>query len=355
MLKKWGMDIPETIDDWTAIFAKAKAEGIETPFTTDKALISNTYMSINFHYAFNVGSSFYINDNGKVVYAPFEKGYKEFIAQIAEWVKLGYIDTGFVTNDYDTIVGKIVNGQAIASGGGIGGTIGKVLPAGKSVNPDFDVVACPYPVAKKGDEVKYLPVTSEATAIANAITKDCTNIEKAIQWCDFVYSEEGFLLQTFGVEGDTYTVEEKDGEKHYVYTEKITNPEVSGVESVSQALYKYMLPANHPGLDQHPDYLDNYYQYQVQKDALKLVNENIDATKAHVLPELSFTEEESQKKVDIEMQAFDALEVAISNIALGRASIDTFDDAIKEAKANGYDELLDIYQTAYDRYMAKFK
>lgn len=354
LLKKWNMDIPVTIDDWTALFAKAKSEGIETPFTSGNNITKNTYCCISFHNGFNVGSSFYLDD-GKVKFGPFEKGYKEYIAQMAEWVKLGYMDSGFVTNDSDKLLGKIVNGKSIASIGGIGGSIGKVLPAGKKINPEFDLVACPFPVEKAGDSVKYLSATGEATGIANAISTQCKNVEKAVEWCDFVYGEEGFLLQTFGIEGDTYTIEEKDGEKHYVYTDKIAKPETIGKNSVVEAMYSYMLPANHPGLDQHPDYLDGYYQYQCQKDALDIVNSGIDEVKKHILPELNYTEEETERRIDIEMINYDEFEVAITDIVLGKASIDTYDTAVKTLKENGYEELLNIHQSAYDRYMAKFE
>lgn len=354
LLKKWGMEVPVTIDDWTALFAKAKSEGIETPFTASNCITNNKYRSISFHNGFNACSGFYLDDKGKVKFGPFDPEYKEYLAQMAQWVKLGYIDTGFVTNDNDTVVGKMANGKAIASIGGIGGSVGKVMPAGLSVNPEFDLVGCPYPVKKAGDTAIYLGATGEATGTANAISTQCANVEKAVEWCDFVYSEEGFLLQTFGIEGDTYTVEEKDGEKHYVYTDKITNPEVSGYSSVTEALYAYMLPANHPGLDQHPDYLDGYYPYQCQKDALKTINKDMDEVKKHLVPELNYTEEETERKTDIEMLAYDAFEVAVTNIVLGKASIDTYDKAVEALKADGYDELIKIMQTAYDRYMAKF-
>ena len=116
-----------------------------------------------------------------------------------------------------------------------------------------------------------------------------------------------------------------------------------------------MLPANHPGLDQHPDYLENYYQYESQKEALKFANRDNEIARKHVLPELAFTEDELLRKTDIEMVAFDALEVALTDIILGKASIDTFEKAIEDAKNNGYDELIEIHQTAYERYMAKFE
>lgn len=355
LLDKWGMDVPVTIDDWTAVFAKAKSEGIEDPFTSTKWAFTVNHMSINFHNAYNVGSSFYIGDDSEVVFGPFEKGYKEYITQMAEWVKAGYIDTGFVTNDDATVKGKIANGQSIVSIGGIGGHMGALIPAGQSVNPDFMLVACPFPVAKVGDKPVYLAVNGEAMPLANAITGSCANPEIAIKWCDFVYSEEGFILQTFGVEGDTFTYEEKDGEKHFVYTDKITKPENSGVTSMTEALYKYMLPANHPGLDQHPDYLNGYYPYQSQRDALNMYNGDLKSAKLHSLPTLEFTEDELQRKTDILEVAFDELEVAHSDMILGKISLDKYDEIMEQAKKDGYDELLDIYQAAYDRYIAKFE
>lgn len=353
LLKKWGMEVPVTIDEWTAVFAKAKEEGIETPFTATNCLTFNKGLSVSFHNAFNTVGGFYL-DNGKVKFGPFEKGYKEYIAQLAEWVKLGYIDTGFVTNASDDAIGKMANGKAIASFGGIGGSVGKVIPACLAVDPSIEIIGCPYPVAKRGDMPAHQGATTEATGIANAINAECANIERAVEWCDYVYSEEGFLLQTFGIEGDTYEVVEKDGETHYVYTDKITNPEVSGYASVSEALYAYFLPANHPGLDQHPDYLDGYYPYQAQKDALVEINKNMDAVKKTVIPTLNYTEDEAEERTNIEMELYDAFEVAITDIVLGKASIDTFDDAVENLKKDGYNDLIKIMQTAYDRFMDRF-
>ncbi len=46
---------------------------------------------------------------------------------------------------------------------------------------------------------------------------------------------------------------------------------------------------------------------------------------------------------------------AISNIILGKASIDTFDSAVEAAEKAGYDELTKIYQDAYNRYLENLK
>lgn len=353
LLKKWELEIPETIDEWTAVFSKAKSEGFSKPFTAICDPISfKNYNMHSFNTAYGVGKNFYL-EGDKVVFAPFQKGYKEYVAQLAQWTKAGYIDTGFITNASTDIEGNMTNGISVAAWGYVGSGIGKILPAAQTKDSSYDLVACPYPVAKKGEISEFTSVNQDATELAIAISPTCGNYEKAIEWCDFIYSEEGVALQVFGVEGDTYTIEEIDGEKHYVYTEKITNPEKYGFTSVNQALYHYMLPSNNPGYNQHIDYLNGYYQMDQQREAMKVWNIPAEKALPHRLPTLGLSEEESREITDIKEIAESNLEVAICDIILGKKSIDTYDDAIKEAKANGYDRWIEIQQQAYDRYISK--
>ena len=353
LLKKWGMSVPETIDEWTAIFAKAKSEGFSKPFTSTCDIISFKSPTMQgFNTAYDVGKQFYV-EGDKVVFAPFESAFKDYVAQMAEWYKAGYIDAGFVTNSSADIESNMTNGTSMATVGYVGSGIGKILPAAQSKNPSYDLVACPYPTARKGEISEFSVTTQDATTMAIAISTTCGNYEKAIQWCDYIYSDEGVELQVFGVEGDTYTVEDRDGEKHYVYTDKITNYSAHGFNSITEALYHHMLPSNHPGYNQHEDYLDGYYQMPQQKDAIKVWNQSAQKALEHRLPTLGYTEEESREIIDIKEIAEPTLEVAICDIIFGKRTIDTYDDVISEAKANGYDRWLEIQQAAYDRYCAK--
>ena len=352
-LEEWNMARPETIDEWTALFAKAKAEGFSKPFTGVIDVFSfQSARTHSFNTAYNVGKDFYLEDD-KVVFGPFQPGFKEYVAQLAEWRKAGYIDTGFVTNDNAKVEGNMANNISIASWGFIGGAMGKITPAAREKNPNFSLVACPAPAANKGEIPKFQMRYNEATATAVGISPECGNYEAAVAWYDYIYSEEGVALQVFGVEGDTYTVEEIDGEKHYVYTDKIINHE--GLDSMGTALYKYMLPANNPGYNQHADYLNGYYQYEEQREALEIWNRASDIAGSVVLPTLSYTEEELEENTTIKEIANPALEVAICDIILGKKSIDTYDDAVAEAKANGYDDYIANQQAAYDRYLAKLE
>lgn len=357
LLEKWDMDMPETIDEWTAFFAKAKSEGFAYPLTGVNTDFSFLHSTAGFANGFNVGKAYYVED-GKVVFGPFKPGYKEYVAQLSDWVKLGYLDPGFVTNDSSVVQGNLTNGVSVAAWGGIGSHMGTINIAMKERNPEFKMIGAPNPVAAKGDSAKYgNPAGFVAYGQrAIAISSDCVDYKTAIGWCDYLYSEEGNILRTFGIEGDTYTIENINGEKHFVYTDKITVPSNSGVNSVAHAIYKHMFPANHPGLSQHPDYLEGYYTNQEQKDALKLWNSDLDEAQSHKLPDtLSFTDDELREKTDILEVAENELEVAVLDIILGKASIDTYDNAIAEAKKNGYDRVIKIQQAAYDRYISMIK
>ncbi|MBQ2910973.1 MAG: hypothetical protein IJE55_01660 [Clostridia bacterium] len=128
-----------------------------------------------------------------------------------------------------------------------------------------------------------------------------------------------------------------------------------GAHSVEAALYHYMRPANSPGINQHNDYLDGFYPYEEQKDAIKVWNKYIDTAKQHVLPPYTLTNEEMARVNEINAKAYDKLNAVISNIILGKADISAYDAAVSTAKKDGYDEMRDIYQAALDRYNSLIK
>lgn len=374
-LDQWGMDIPKNIDDWTAVFKKAKENGFKYPFTCALSNLSFTSSSgVGFNTAYDVGQGFYIDDvDGKpeVVFSPFEEGYSDYLAQMQAWYKAGYIDPDFATNASDVILSNMVNGISVASNGFIGSAIGKILAA-IDEGSSFDLVACPYPETIDGKESEFQVCYNPATTHANAISWQCGNYKKAVEWCNFVYSEKGMVLQLFGIEGKHHTVEMRDDdgdgelEKHYVYTDLITNPENSGCNSVSEALYKYMLPCNYPGYNQHIDYLNGYYQYDQQKEAIKTWNiaankdntdaDNPDATdtpQEHQLPTLSYTNEESERILDLTTLVESTLGAALIDVIMGKKTISEWESSVKTAADNGYTEILKIQNDAYDRYVSK--
>ena len=357
LLDKWGLEIPETLDEWEIVLKTAKENGIKYPLTG-----SSTILEL-FTTPYKIYSSYYL-DGDKVKFGPFQSEYKEYIKKMADWMKKGYIDIDYVTNNSTTIHGAICNGTSIAAAGAVGGDLGKLLPAMAERDPEFNLAACPAPVMKKGEVPYFQSIESSATDRSVAITVQCGEENKdryieAIKWCDYLYSDEGLILKCFGIEGETFTIEkDENGEKHYVYTDKITDWKNSdiGVSSISAALYHYVIPANHPGYNQHTDYFRGFYEDDRQLNAAETWNKYVDEAYNHMLPKtISYTGEEAGEKAQIEAAGKDNLKAAVSNIILGKSSIDTYDDAVKNAKKAGYDRLTKINQAAYDRYKARMK
>ena len=354
LLDKWKLDIPETIEEWETILETAKENGIKYPLTGDKNLVG-AYGKNLFNTAYKVANSFYL-EGDTVKFGPFQKDYKKFVEKMADWMKKGYIDIDYVTNDTTIIQGNICNGTSIAAVGYVGGDMGNIIPAMNERQPGFKIAACPIPVMKKGDIPHFQSIQAAASDPTVVVTVQCgidneDRYKEAISWCDYLYSDEGLVLKSFGIEGETFTIEkDEDGTEHYVYTDKVTNYEEFGATNMSAALYHFMLPANHPGFNQHPDYFRGYYEYPEQMEAIETWNAYVEEAYKHVLPTLSYTTDEASEKATIESKGKDNLRAAISNIILGKASINTFDDAIKAAKKAGYDRLTEITQDAYNRY-----
>ncbi len=353
LAEKWGLPIPETIDEWTAYLAKAKAEGFDKPLTLLAQYISSRYDDQHsFNTAYDVGKRFYI-DGGKVVFAPAQKGFKEYVAQMADWYSKGYIDPGFVTNDAAKVEYNLVNGISVAGFGSIGSGLGKYGPALAKINPDYVLTACPYPVAKKGDVSRFQQVCADATAQAIGITTQCGNYEAAVSFCDWIYSEEGIPTQLFGKEGDTYTIKEVDGVERFVYTDKVAKYEENGFSSLTEAMYHYGLPANHPGYNQHDDYIYNFYPNQYQIDAVNTWNLGSEEAQDCALPSLYFTPEEKEENTDASELVETELEILTFDIIRGEKSIDEWDAGLAELQKIGYNTMLKNYQAAYDRYLEK--
>lgn len=357
LLEKWGLSVPETIDEWTTVLARAKAEGYQYPLSLGVGPFSPTGTAGAFDTGFGFMRGIYA-ENGKITWGAMHPNYKAYLKQLADWYKAGYFSPGFKTADAATTDGDIVNDRSIVCWGGIGGTAGKLIPAGQKNIPGFKLVACPFPVPNKGDKPEYYGVTGEGDPRAIGITTSCNDIEKAVTWCDYVYSDEGTILHTFGIEGETFYTEDLPegtephpvfGDKVYKYTDLITKHE--GYNSVNEALWSRFFPANHAGLNQSNYYLDGFYPYQEQKDAIVMFNENNEVEKTHRIPTLAYTTDEANEIAELTSLAYAEFEKGFYAIITGERPLSDYDAILAKARKSGYDRILEIQQTVYDRMM----
>ena len=130
------------------------------------------------------------------------------------WYKEGLMDQDIFGNDGKTVNNKILNDEAGAFFGYIGAGIGTLMTSAQDTNPDLSLIGVPYPVEKEGDTARFMKRAWEVKSGGQAaVTTACKDVEAAMAYLDFWYSEEGARMKNFGVEGTSY--EMKDGLPYY--------------------------------------------------------------------------------------------------------------------------------------------
>ncbi len=346
LLKKVNMDAPETIDDWEKMLTAFKDElNIKSPLTgqSGQMIAENAYLAG----AFDTYPGYYLR-KGKVQYGYMDDSFKTYLETMNKWYEKGLIDQDIFGNDSKTVNNKMLNDEAAAVFGYIGSNIGTVMTAAKETNPDLSLIGVPYPVGKKGDTAKFMKRAWEVKAGGQAaITTSCKDVEAAIAYLDFWYSEEGARMKNFGVKDVSY--EMKDGLPYYT-DEILKNQE--GL-SISAALGKYTRASQASvGLIDRR-YYEQYYQIKEQVDAMNLWNENTAPALEVLLPSIAPTDEEAEELATINAALSTYVKEECTKFIMGLRDISEFDSFVESLKGMKVERALEIQQVAYERYQAR--
>ena len=347
-LDELGLEVPETMDDWTTVLRAFKEKkGAVAPLTG----VANYFTGgdNSFNGAYNVGKRLYL-DGDKVQYGPLQSEYKEYLKIMNQWYSEGLLDKDFATNKSAMVDANITMGNSGALMGYLGSGMGRYLSQMKNEDPNFNLVCAPYPVLEDGGQNNFYLSEGDVGVRYLAITKDCKDPVAAVKWIDYLYSEEGYNLVNFGIEGKTYNM--VDGKP--VYTDEImNNPE--GL-SINEALCLHCrATAAAPGLKQAPEYLEQYYEFPQQVDGFKLWSENTDGAGKTKMPEgVSATSEESGEIAVISADLNTYVEEMSFKFIIGEKSFDEYDDFVQTLKTTfKADRFVEIYQQMYNRYLER--
>lgn len=283
--------------------------------------------------------NFYVND-GKVVYGYLEPGYKEYLNTMSQWYKEGLIDKDFASIDGATVDKKMTSN---VSGATIGWQyyIEKYNSAVQESDPEADFVAAPYPSAVKGGLPEFGQLDNAYAGTSSAaISATTKNVEAAMRWLDYAFTEEGSMLNTYGIEGTTYTLE--NGKP--VYTELVVkNPDGLGSD---QVMSKYSHGTNFPMIQQDNNLPAKYPATTESIGIWKQTNHE-----SHLLPPVTPTAEEADEMSSI-MNDINAFVKDIElKIILGTDSVDNYDNYVQQMRDLGIGRALEIQQAAYERYL----
>lgn len=337
-LDELGLDMPVTYDDWENVLTQFKeVKGLAAPMMLGYQGY-NAYDN-NLSAGYGVSSTFYQVD-GQVKYGPAEEGWRDYVTTLNRWYEKGLIDP-----DYMTGAGLLPDMSLITTGQTGAWTSLYTMPAlyeSQMAEENARVTAVAAPKVNAEDTVK-IRANDFQIGVYMTISADCEYPELALQWLDYLYTEEGALLCNYGIEGDTFTL--VDGEP--VYTEKmLQNPD--GL-SFSQAMALYTMP---PSSVCWQDWKRELGAVPA-KDILSYDIWGATTADNTIPTGVTLTSAENQEYAKI-MSDITALVNEKTNLFItGVESLDNYDAFVAQIEALKIDRAVELQQAALDRFYSR--
>ena len=351
-LDELGIDRPTNIAEWEETLIAIKegdlngnGEADEIPFVPEGLAHIRPLAA-----AWGIRSGLYPSlEDGSITFGQIQPEYKEFLMKMNEWYQMGLIDPEFASNNGSARQQKMTTDLGGVFYGYISGGIGTILDLMKDVNPEYNLTAIPYAATEDG--IAYTdndPVVRKFVGQGCAISAKMSDEKKAkvFELFDYFYSDEGYELLNWGIEGITYTKDE-NGENHftdYVFN----NPD--GLASV-QAVCRYAWPnSNAPAVCDYEarKYINNMKPQQNEAaDIWALADTSL------CLPILLPTSEDSSRMSTLLNEINTYMSEMETKFIMGRESFDEYDNFVNTLYEMNVEELIEIEQRTYDAYIQK--
>lgn len=337
------LDAPVTLEDWENVLRAFKENyGAYFSFPLGRFNVAGIGGGTGAFAPFSLNN--YVED-GQVKCANTQEEWKEFLEIMHRWYEEGLIDPDFTTNDDNAVRSKALNGETGLVYTAMSQLTNFVADA-EAENNGAQWVGLSYPRTEEGAAATYIQTRAQTyvPGVAAFITTSSTEEEliAAIQFLNYGFSEEGMVYWNFGEEGVSYEVAE-DGSLQF--TEMITQDE----RGVNDALKDYTgMYANGMGI-QMADMV-KAKNNPVSVEAVSVWTDNNEAAQ-YMLPPYTRTEEEQTIYSDISTQMSTYVSEMALKFVTGDESLDNFDKFVEQLDAYGLQELLEVEQAAYDRYM----
>lgn len=347
-LDKVGMEAPETVEelhDVLTAFVNEDPNGNgrkdEVGYFTRLGNTDNVLKGLLS--LFGVQDAWHTDAQGRVQIGLYTQEYKDAIKSVSQWYAEGLIDPEIFTRGG--------NARDILFPENNGGVIHDWIPSTTGYNekmqesvPGFSIVGILPPTDSNGDQWE-VEARAKLSGAGWAIGAENAHPEETMRYMNFWWTEAGRRLQTYGIEGDTYTME--NGEP--VYTEKVlgaTNP-----------INDYMRQIGGQIEDMASLHDNSYERFMSDEEGIR-VTEMYESSglvnKMNVkLPAVSFTEEELDVVNSKWQPCRNYMLEQLQKWTFDGSGIDAeFDGYMETLKSMGIEDVIQAYQSAYDRLMS---
>lgn len=339
-LEETDLELPTTIDEWYAMLKAFKTNHPEAvPLTVRKSLDNyglNTLMC-----AWGITYDFY-NDEGSIKYGPAQPEYKEYLSTMAKWYEEGLIDPDFPLNDGTAVDAKVLSDKAGSWVGLLMGAMGKYLQNKEDAGQPFDVSGTIFPKDPETDK-SYNFILKDISYIGSAITSTNEHPVETVKLLDYMFTDEGRTLMTYGIEGETYTMENDLP----TYTDLVLkNPD--GL-SIDVAIAHYTRgSASSTLFVNDPWCYEQRTVFDQQQKAVLLWGASSDSRK---IPPVTPAGDESERLANLLNPIKTYADEMFVKFVMGQEPLENFDEYVANLENMSLDEAINLKQEAMTRYL----
>ena len=340
-LEEQGLEVPTTYDEMFNVLTTFRDNYDATPiYMSSQCTINGLIVGYDVaSFAADAsGSSLpYYAVDGEVHCTLLEDGYKDYLTEMNKWYNEGLFAKDFASIQYDPMGGVL--GEMTANG-----TVGVWCTSGEGINNiNFPVTCVPNLTLEKGGK-DHLTSTSLLTDSDNTyVTACCDDVETAMRFLDYLYSEDGILFYNYGFEGVDFELDENNTPQ---YTDAVVNNEYGvDVQNMLRIRRPYTLCSSMMIL-----YATAEYNTDLKNEAWDVWTSNMDGEyfiPTNVTMDSDENETAAYYGTDIVTYACETIPQFIS----GDKSLSEWDSFVDRLHEMSIDECIAAEQSAYDRCM----
>ncbi len=347
-LDELGLDAPTNWDEWHDVLLAFKTE--YDPFKTidiNSECVLTNYGGYDFPlYSVGMSSLPYYQIDGEVHCSLTEDCYKEYLKTLNQYYEEGIINPEFYIYSYDPTSSQF-NGWIISDDMGVWCSSVEGIATVDSLETSEGFAVSPINGPADNEEGKNLTTTVSISDMSDTlVTTGCKDVELALAWMDFWYTNEGVNMYNYGVEGVDFNV--VDGEVEL--TDKVLNNEFG--TDVTQYLRAVCPYANLTGMAIRTRTAFTYTD--MQREAWDLWTSTVGDGERAIPQGATLDTDASTERTNISSDIATYADECISRFVMGELNFDSdWDEFVAGCESMNLARCIELTQEAYDAYLGK--
>lgn len=347
------LSMPETMDELEQVLLAFQSE-----YGVSNALLVNqgNYGSI-LSQGFNTrgvperGDSYYV-ENGQVKCGLTDENLRSYVRTMHRFYEEGLFDSDFVSRSSNPKDPNVIQMIATGETGVFNTSIGiwtTITEA--STDSAMKLAAMPVVMEQTGDVTHFYDQYQIGSGSVS-LFYNCKEPEIACQWLDWFYTEAGSLAMCYGIEGESYTINDQ-GRPQWNEVQLETLAQEYSTTTSTIAEFYYGIKGNFVALVQS-DCLFEFYTDDMLQGIEVYGNPAQYGDNWNFSNYMSLSSQDSASVATIKTDIATYATTEITKFIIGEEDVDTqWDSYVATIEAMGVQDVIAVYQDCYDTFSAR--